>query len=281
MERMTSFASPVSGHLNVDGFLLHYLKYGDGAQLVIAFHGYGGNAALFGFLNNPDFTVISLELPYHGASGTGDGLTLSAKGLADAISGLMRAHEVREAGLIAFSLGARACLCIAGQIPDQVRNIVLIAPDGIRANFLYHFLTGTLIGRRLFRSFAAYGHRYIRVLSVLHRLRIISRYKYRFALQYIRTPESRMLLWHIWMSTRHLLPDVALLKKQISKRHTPVHILMGQHDNIIPLNNAFRFKGSNPYIQVHVFERGHNLLEYEEVKGMAAAWLFRVNTSRK
>lgn len=191
----------------------------------------------------------------------------------------MKVYEVEKIGLLGFSLGARICLCIAAEMGSQIRNIVLVAPDGIQHNYFYRMLTGTGFGRFLFKGFVTCGKGYLKLFSLLNKSRLLNNYKYKFALQYIRTPESRNRLLDIWMNTSKLIPDLKKVKHLVDTKKIPVHILMGQQDKVIPLKNAHQFKGRNTNIQLHVFERGHNLLEFEEVKGTVATWLFRTNKS--
>src|SRR6516164_2321299 len=74
-----------SGNLVLGSNSIHYLKGGTGNNLLICFHGYGESAAHFSFLieqlRNP-FTIISIDLPYHGetkwATSALDGKKLTA-----------------------------------------------------------------------------------------------------------------------------------------------------------------------------------------------------------
>lgn len=258
-------------------FSLHCLKTGNGKKLVLAFHGYGNDASLFSFLNDDDYTILSFDLPFQGKSDAVPGCCLGKEDLVLLTRQVMEEYNVSKIGLLGFSLGARVCLCITEQLPKAVSNMVLIAPDGIRHNYFYRFFTGTKVGHSLFKSFIRSGDTYLKLFSVLHSLYLLNRYKYRFALQYIRTDTSRRLLYDIWMATRKLNARLTQVKQEIKARHIPVHILMGERDSVIPLRNARVFKGRNEQIHIHVFQRGHNLLQFEEVKGTVAAWLFRSN----
>jgi pimeloyl-ACP methyl ester carboxylesterase len=271
-----------SGSVDVAGHELHYLKIGTGNKLVLAFNGYGNESSVFQFLQHPDFTVLSFDLPYHGNSiGNNEESLLKKCDFEKLAKDLMHEYHTHKIGLVGFSLGARVCICIAELLPDHIRNMVLVAPDGLQPNHFYRFLTATQLGRSLFRGFVRFGDRYIQLFAALHKIGILSRYKYKFAIQYIRTASSRQLLYDIWLSTSQLIPHLHHIKRQISAHHIPVHIMMGQNDKIIPIKNALRFKGRSTYINVHVFERGHNLLDFEEVRGTVLAWLFRINHSAK
>lgn len=268
-----------SENINVGGQLLHYLKIGAGPKLVLAFHGYANNASMFYFLEHPDYTVLSFDLPFQGKSEAVPGLIISKEHLQQLVKELMLIYNVPKIGLVGFSLGARVCLCMAEQMPEHIRNIVLVAPDGTRPNYFYQFLTDTAIGRFSFRGFVRFGTLYIQLFSLLQKLGLISRSLFTFAMQYIRTPESRQLLYNIWLSTSKLIPHLYKTKQNIKAKRIPVHLLMGQQDKVIPLQNALNFKGHSADIVIHVFDRGHNLLDFEEVRGTLAAWLFRTNPS--
>lgn len=268
-----------SGTVNVGGQVLHFLKIGSGAKLVLAFHGYANDASLFKFLEHPDYTVLSFDLPFQGKSTGVEGHFLNKAMLKNMVLSLMGQYDVQKIGLVGFSLGARVCLCIAEEIPQQLRNMVLIAPDGIRPNYFYRLLTGTSAGRFSFRGFVRFGAHYIRLFSFLNQANIVGRPMYKFAMQYIRSKDSRQMLYNIWMSTSKLIPDLADIRRQIKIYRIPVHLLMGQQDQVIPAKNGIRFKGHNPNIVLHVFERGHNMLDFEEVRGTVSAWLFRTNQS--
>lgn len=266
-----------SGTVDVGGQQLHYLRIGSGPKLVMAFHGYANDAALFNFLEHSDYTVLSFDLPFQGKTVGVEGHLLDKKLLKAMVSELMEQFKVQKIGLVGFSLGARVCLCIAEQMPLQLRNIVLIAPDGIIHNYFFRLLTGSIIGRTSFRGFVRFGEYYIRAFSFLHQLNLVNRSLFKFAMQYIRTKESRKMLYNIWMSTSKLIPDLGKINRQIRTNRYQVHLLMGQNDQVIPVKNAVRFKANNPNIILHVFDRGHNMLDFEEVRGTACAWLFRTN----
>ena len=270
-----------SEKINVGGQQLHYLKIGTGPKLVLAFHGYANDASMFYFLEHPDYTVLSFDLPFQGKSEALPGAVLSKDNLQELAKELMSAYNVQKIGLVGFSLGARPCLCMAEQLPEYIRNIVLVAPDGTRHNYFYQFLTATAFGRFSFRGFVRFGAFYIQLFSLLQKVGLLSRSMFKFAMQYIRTAESRQLLYNIWLSTSKLIPNLHKIKHNIKAKHIPVHLLMGQQDKVIPLKNAQNFKGHSADIFIHVFERGHNLLDFEEVRGTVAAWLFRTNQATK
>lgn len=261
---------------SIGGIQMHYLTMGNGPRLVLAFHGYGQNAALFHFLQPAECTLLSFDLPYQGKTIMQEAEVLSKENLKELVAQVMTKYKVSKVSLLGFSLGARICLCLVELMPQNIRNVVLVAPDGLSPNYFYRFLTSSALGRFLFRAFVQYGQHLMGVFSFFQRLGVIDRSLYKFALPYIRTKESRQLLYRIWLSTRHLIVPASILYRMMKANNIHVHLIMGHHDRVIPVQQAKKFKGKNPLVHLHIFERGHNLLDFEEVRGAVHAWLLRV-----
>jgi pimeloyl-ACP methyl ester carboxylesterase len=263
MEQHTSTRS--WGEITLGTQPLHYSVLGSGKQLVFAFHGYANAATLFDFAAQEDCTVLSFDLPYQGKSNWVEDQLVRPEDLVQLLQVLMKQFGVTQCGLLGFSLGTRYCLTLLTYMPNQINCIVLVAPDGIRRNNLFHFLTCTVLGHFLFRHFVDHGSGYLRLFAALQQLGLIPRERYLFAMQYIRHQTARRLLYQIWMSTRLLQPNLRQLQSQLLAPSVPIHLFMGRYDRIIPLANGIRFKRLMPCVQLHVFEKGHKLIEDPEV----------------
>lgn len=259
---------------------LHYLQIGNGPRLVLAFHGYGNSADMFRFLDRPGYTVLSIDLPYHGNSCWQGQLSLDKAQLRSMVLQLMQIWEAERVSLAGYSMGGRVCLVICELLAERVDKVVLLAPDGLRFNYFYYFLTRTRLGHFLFRDFSKRSHRYRRYLSWIGTLRLVSRPKYRFAQMQIRTPEAVQFLNNTWNSTKQLIPDQKLVRQQIREYRVPVHMIMGMYDRIIPLKLASQFQRecAAATVQVHPVPRGHLLYEHPDVQEETCKWLFNPST---
>lgn len=262
-----------SGFIEVGGQQLHFLQFGCGPSLVVAFPGYGMSAESFGFLEQESFTVLSFELPHSGESVCAPGFVFKKKDLGDLISALASQWEVQKVSLAGFSIGGRICLSAMEAVPELISSVVIAAPDGTGKEWFYRFITRTAAGRFFFRRFVDYGERYIRLLEVLHFLKLLPNYKFRFVMQYVRTREARERVRNIWHSLSDLLPNLSRVADEATNRKVPIHILAGNNDSVIPLRNLRRFAARGSAISLHLFERGHNLLQFEEVRGMFSSRL--------
>jgi pimeloyl-ACP methyl ester carboxylesterase len=253
---------------------LHYIQYGNGPKVAIAFHGYGNNATIFDFLHAKDFTVISVDLPHHGESYSEEKDMLTKNDLKVLVEKIMNKFKVQKVSLIGYSMGGRVSLIILELMPQQINNIVLLAPDGLRFNYFYYFLTRTSIGRFLFNDFTKRGSWYLNKITVIEKLKLINKSKYKFAVQQIKTNDARVFLRNAWNATNQLIPDLQIVKQIISTQQIPIHIIMGAFDKIIPLKHALEFKKNATNIQLHIIQKGHALPEDTEAQQMATKCLF-------
>lgn len=252
---------------------MHFLQFGSGPALILAFPGYGMTAASFHFLAQEGFTVLSFDLPHSGRTECATDFEFTKEQLALMIEELLLQKGLKRLSLAGFSIGGRICLSAVEAAPDLIASVVVAAPDGTGKEWFYWFVTGTTPGRKLFERFVQHGDRYIRVLHMLHFIRLLPGIKFRFIMQYIGTREARAKVRHIWMSLAKLIPNCRQVATLAGSKKIPIHILAGNRDTIIPLRHLRRFAARSSYISLHLFERGHNLLQFDEVRGMFAARL--------
>ncbi|GAA0537441.1 branched-chain alpha-keto acid dehydrogenase subunit E2 [Saccharopolyspora subtropica] len=139
-------AGPVVAEAEVGGRTLSYATLGDGADVVVLVHGFGGDKNSWLFVQEPladGRTVHALDLPGHGASSkdVGDG---SLRTLAGAVTGFLDALGIERAHLVGHSLGGAVITAAAAAAPDRVRSLTLVAPAGfgpeVNAGYLRGFV---------------------------------------------------------------------------------------------------------------------------------------------
>jgi pyruvate dehydrogenase E2 component (dihydrolipoamide acetyltransferase) len=127
---------------------ISYAGAGDGGDVVLLIHGYGGDRNSWLFLQEPlaaRYRVHALDLPGHGTSSkdVGDG---SLGVLADAVVAVLdavTAHGAGRAHLVGHSLGGSVALAVTARDPGRIASLTLIAPVGfgweINAGYLRGF----------------------------------------------------------------------------------------------------------------------------------------------
>jgi len=255
---------------------LHFLQYGHGGKLALAFHGYAGNAAMFASFSRhlqDQYTIIAVDLPFQGKTVWPEGRDFTREHLITLVHFLLHRFGTEQLSLIGYSIGGRVCLQITELLPECVDRVTLIASDGLTTNFYYYLLTRTLIGRFIFEHSLKYSYRYMKLLGVLRRLRLINPILYRFVVHNINTEEKRHLVLSVWTGLSGLLPDHNKLKQEINKYAIPIRIFMGRNDKIIPAGNAVRFADGLNTVQLITLKKGHRLPDETNMQMIAESLL--------
>jgi pyruvate dehydrogenase E2 component (dihydrolipoamide acetyltransferase) len=135
---------PVVATVEVDGRRICYATMGEGEDVVVLVHGYGGDKNSWLFVQEPlsrGRAVHAVDLPGHGASDkdVGDG---SLDTLARTVVGFLAAVGVERAHLVGHSLGGAVVAAVAALAPERVSALTLVAPAGygqVDASYLRGF----------------------------------------------------------------------------------------------------------------------------------------------
>jgi len=137
---------PVVATVEVDGRPISYATMGDGDEVVVLVHGYGGDKNSWLFVQEPiaaDRVTYALDLPGHGASSkdVGDGTVQS---LARVLLGFLDALGISRAHLVGHSMGG-AVITLAAADPaakGRVASLTLISPVGFGPEINAGYLRG-------------------------------------------------------------------------------------------------------------------------------------------
>jgi pimeloyl-ACP methyl ester carboxylesterase len=114
--------------IRVDGLNLHYWQSGEGPDVVLV-HGLGGNLAGWHLTMVPelqrDYRITTYDLRGHGRSDA-PATGYTTLDMADDLSGLLDALNIRQARIVGHSWGADIALHFALAYPRRVSDLVLI-----------------------------------------------------------------------------------------------------------------------------------------------------------
>ena len=130
--------------VDVSGYAIRYLQHGDGDDVAVLIHGFGGD--LDGWLFNHEAlaaqcTVYALDLPGHGGStkDVGDG---SLGTMAGVVNDFLAMLDVPKAHLVGHSMGGAVALELARQQVDRVQSLTLIASAGLGTEIDGEYIDG-------------------------------------------------------------------------------------------------------------------------------------------
>ncbi len=258
---MTSFS------LSYHSSTIRYQVYPGGPALFFCFHGFGESSGSFAVLERnlkPVFTLVAIDLPFHGNTEWNEGLAFEPAGLVEVLQ-LITARlsmEFTDISLLGFSMGARVALGLFELIPEKIRQLVLLAPDGISANFWYLAATQRAMGRANFFYTMQHPGWFNLVLNLALKTGIANAGEYKFATSYLQEENVRMDLYRRWITMRAFEPDLRRVKTEISKRKIPVVLVYGEYDQIIRPEQGKKFqKEIEPFCRVVILACGHQVLQ--------------------
>lgn len=239
---------------------------GSGKKLLLAMHGYGNDASMYNCLETllgDEYTIVSLDMPYHGGSKWPDRKVWTVEELKGMVKLLLEEYGVDKLSFLGYSMGGRVCLKIAELMPECVERVVLLASDGLTFNSFYYFVTSTTLGKGLFDSFLRSPQKYMSVVNFARRRNWLDESRYKFASRYWETEESRKFLNNVWPAMRQIMPDYDKLSDVVAQYSIPIFIFMGRHDRVIPFKLAQKFNKKISTAQLQLLDKGHRMLDDE------------------
>lgn len=265
-----------SHHIAVGKEQIHYLEVGHGPQLLVGFPGYGHNAhsllPLAQYLDTT-YTCVLADMPHHGNSRWTPGVVFTKAMLVQLITSLLDQYKCPKISLLGYSMGGRVCLTIIEELPQYVERATLIASDGLVNNKYYTFVTGTVLGKRLFAHLLTHPAPYHKMILLLKRARLISPWQYKFISYYTGDPMIRKKLSLIWPAMSALIPSAPAVHKAIRQYNIQVHLFMGKFDKVIPASHGRQFAAGNTNIHLHILEKGHSIIGYDTAREIAGTLL--------
>jgi len=237
----------------VGGRTLRYLRRGQGSDVVILVHGFGGD--LNNWLFNHEAlaagrTVYALDLPGHGESSKDVGAGTLHE-LAQAVAAFMDAAGVSAAHLVGHSLGGAVALALAASEPQRVRSLALLASAGLGAEIDAGYIEGfvTAANRNALKPHAA---------KLFADARLVTRRLIDDLLKYKRLEgveaSLRLLSENLFASGR----QATVLREELARLRQPVLVVWGSEDQIIPARHASGLPSS---VQVELIPaKGHMVM---------------------
>jgi pimeloyl-ACP methyl ester carboxylesterase len=236
---------------------------GNGAKMLLCFHGYGQSRHLF----QPFFTsiptgwrVVYIDLPFFGMSRWNASEPITPADLNQLLAYLQEHFAATEVHVLAFSLGAKIALGMYQSTGAPIRSVTLISPDGLAIHPVYRFCIYNPIGKAIFYSVLRWPALLLFLLKVLYKLRITDAFKYQFVKRQFDKPAKRTLLKHAWQGFSKIRPDLDAIARKSKTQGTEWHVIWGAQDNVLPLKLCNRFIEKVNGAKLLVVDGGHFLL---------------------
>jgi pimeloyl-ACP methyl ester carboxylesterase len=234
--------------LTYQDFTLPYVTYGSGSQLLFAFHGFGRSATdfkAFEQLLGKKYTIIAFDLFYHGNHALSLDTHLPAFELsvmARMIEMYMWENKRVKFSLMGYSFGGKIVLGIVQKMSPRITEVFLLAPDGLKRNPLYSFLSNTIIGNWLLRGIVQNPNPVLKMNNLMLKSKLIHEKVHEFIYDKLAAKEYRKLVYRTWLTFRFYKPSLNDVAKHINRRKIRFLMFFGKHDYIIPVALGERFQ---------------------------------------
>ena len=254
---------------------MHYMRYGRGSRVLLAFHGFGQNQSYFVPLAERlghEYTVYAFDLFYHGKSyWYKNGQALTKDFWQMLILEVLTRHQIQRFSLMGFSMGGKFVLATLAAFAEKVEEVIFIAPDGIKTSTWYSLATYPGVLRNVFRSFIVRPQGFQRLVNVMHKYGIVDKGILKFANTQMRTTRQRRRVYYSWTVFKPLKFPMKRIAHLLNAYQIPVQMYLGKYDKIMTEENMRHLLDRLDQQELHVLETGHNHLIEETAKALAAS----------
>lgn len=243
---------------------LNYTIKGHGTKTLLAFHGFSQSAKDYDKMSKAvqnEYTVYSFDLFFHGESiWEQKEKALEKEELARFIAAFLEKENIDYFSIVGYSLGGKFLLSILESFSKQIKEIIFIAPDGIKTNFWYSLATYPIILRRFFKSMMLNPAPMFRLMGFLKKLGIVEKGLYKFATSQLITESQRKRVYYSWTVFRHLDFNMKNIASIINENHIEVQMYLGKYDKIITEKNMNNLLHLLDHYNLKMLDVGHNTL---------------------
>ena len=247
---------------------IYYTRFGAGSTPLFAFHGFGRTGQDFELFEpylSEKYTVFAFDLFLHGKSPFPtdriEDNPISETELKLFFDAFIEKNSITCFSLMGYSLGGKIALSLLQLFPNSIKEIYLLAPDGIILNRWYNFTSRSSTGRAIYKHITDKPNGYFFLLKTLKNIGFIREKMYAFLLDNMKTKEKRQLVYDIWLTFSLIKPNITLIQEIIIKNNITCHLFFGKHDNIIKPKIGKEFTSKIPDNSTfHLVDCGHVLI---------------------
>jgi len=170
----------------------------------------------------------------------------------------LRQEKIESFVVVGFSLGGKFAHATLESFSNNVKKIILLAPDGIKTDLWYSLVTYPILIRHLFKSTVLKPGRFFTIAQYFQRIGLVNKGLLRFAESQMDTEEKRRRVYYSWVYFRHLKFNVSEIAALLNRHRIPLLLIVGKYDKVIPAENMDRLVRRLDQKQFEVIEAGHN-----------------------
>ncbi|MFK7951942.1 MAG: alpha/beta hydrolase [Ekhidna sp.] len=245
---------------------LNYSKFGDGDEVLLAFHGFGQDRNIFkkwsetvGF----KYTIYAFDLFYHGASTRPYG-KLKKEEWKRYMEQFIHQENINQFSVLGYSLGGRFAISTALSFPESINEITLIGTDGIFKTIWFKLATTPII-RQLWKYLMFNPEKLNNLISFTERLKIINSYIADFVRKEMGDANNRKRVYISWNHFKSLGYSKKELINYFNKYSFKRRIILGSKDHIIREKDIMPIIDKMGNFRVDILTKKHHQLLDDDV----------------
>lgn len=180
----------------------------------------------------PDAKVVSFNLFFHGFSEMREDHLNHAE-LKAILGQILLEENIQNYISVGYSLGGKFALNLVNYFPEQTKQVLLIAPEGIKANNFYNFSSRIWLARKIFKSTIKNPSWFFALGKFLRNIKVVSSSLVRFMELQMEKKIDREMAYNTWAKFRFIFPNQKRLKENLQKNQIDLVVLIGAKDRII------------------------------------------------
>jgi pimeloyl-ACP methyl ester carboxylesterase len=244
--------------------VLAYCCWGRGSKIMLAFHGFGQNKEVFRNLAKVlenEYTFYSFDLFFHGESHRNrKNQPISKEEWQTLLTAFLEERNIEYFSLTGYSIGGKFVLATLEAFPDKVKELILIAPDGVKTSLWYSLATYPGWTQQLFKTLVFYPKHFQRFAGFLQSIRLVDKSLVKFAGSQLRTREQRLRVYYSWLIFKELHFEMRKIGEILNNRQIPLLMYLGKYDRMMRENNMQILLSKVKNHKLYILDCGHNTL---------------------
>ena len=247
-----------SGKISYQENILHFARYGNGPDLLLAFHDQGQDQSFIKPLAaqlGGRYTIISFDLPGHGQSVWKSPMDKTA--LVTITERFKLEFNAEKLDILACGSGGRFALTLAEQRSEWINTIWLFDPEGLYHLPWYSANTRSVPGKAIYRFFARNPKRAVSILSALSAIKLVKKDHVDYMQEALSHTKTDVAKEQLWAFTGNIIPEPDKVRWQIKKHGVKVSLYI----SAIPLKRAKTFARKLDSVQIHTDSSPQQMFE--------------------
>lgn len=243
---------------------LFFEQMGEGPEVFLFFHGFGQShrdMLPFKSLIQPGQRFLFFDLFFHGKSSWHDPTAILTKGIWGKIVQEVFSQEgFTDFHLVGYSMGGKFSLLTYELFPQQVKSLILLAPDGIKTGLFYNLNNYPAYFHSFFKEVVFKPQRFFGIMNGLHTVGILETSLIKFVRTQMQTRSKRAQVYLTWKVFGNIQLSLPKIIQNARKEKTPITLFTGKFDKMVTSENLNRFSSKIPHLKAVSLRVGHGKL---------------------